>query len=266
MDGGCITRLLCMYIYDTFDIFIILFYSFLAGFFVDPGALSDVTTTMLSVDANDCLNSRTHEETFRVNLKVVADPRDSVGVSLFPGFWLLTYEKDNMGKFLTAEGSYFIDFRMQLPSSFKSTLQRDRIVHPMHPQMHALMGSAIIGACKLERSEAGDLFPKNLLGSSVENILIELNKFPFNKGLIQLISDNMEKDEEAPLNINVASLKEFGVLAKDYIHQFLAFQPVIGDEEVERAQILWDEMKKHREAAPAYVPIKVLNIRPPRKV
>ena len=236
---------------------------------------------MLSVDANDCLNAHTHEETFRVDVKVVSEPRDSVGVSLFPGFWLLTYENTNMGKSLTSEGSYFIDFRMQLPGSFKSTLQRDRYVHPRHPQMHALMGSAIIAACELERSEAGETFPKHLLGLSFEDILHELQtQFPFNYGLMKLVIDNLANDHQQAQNINVASLKEFGEPAKVYINQFLAFQPVIvgGDEgidgQVERAQTLWREMGKHREAIRGLssspddvdVHIKELNILPPRKV
>lgn len=228
---------------------------------------------MLSVDANDCLDAYSLEETFRVDIKVVSEPRDSVRVSLFPGFWLLTYEGKNMGKSLTSDGSFFIDFRMQLPSSFKRTLQRDRIVDPMHRQMHALMGSAIIGACQLEKSEAGEKFPKHLLGLSFEDILIELQgRFPFNYALMRLVIDNLANDQPAQ-NINVASLKEFGEPAKVYINQFLAFQPVIGediDEQVELAHALWREMGKHRESIQglsADVPTnKELNILPPRKV
>jgi hypothetical protein len=48
-------------------------------------------TTLKSLDA-ELLNS----ETFHVEVRVVNESLDSVGISIFPGFWLLTYDDNNM--------------------------------------------------------------------------------------------------------------------------------------------------------------------------
>jgi hypothetical protein len=177
-----------------------------------------------------------------------------------------------MGKYLTSKGSFFPNFRMQLPGSFKRTLQRDRTITPMNPEMHALMGSAIIGACKAERYEADDVFPRHLRGVSFDEILVALqDRFPFNYGLVQLILTNLDNDQSAQ-NINIVSLKEYGESAKMYINELIAFQPVLGediDEQVKIAQALWQEGKKHQEAIQSLspdVPIKDLDILPPRMV
>jgi hypothetical protein len=50
-------------------------------------------TTLKSLDA-ELLNSKT----FHVEVRVVNESLDSVGISIFPGFWLMTYDENNMGK------------------------------------------------------------------------------------------------------------------------------------------------------------------------
>ena len=189
-----------------------------------------------------------NDEKFLAEVTIsTSTPCDTIKLFNWPGFLLMSCDTSIADQQVTTAGSYFVDFVVRLPWSFKGELQRDRVV-TYDRKTAALMGAAIIAACESEREAAQENFPSDLLAVPVSEVLQKLKNFPFNCALARLIVDNLEIDR--PMNINIDSLKWTGSLAKKYLAALFAVQLLDSDDETdifEIAQTAWLQKVKFRE-------------------